>query len=65
MTEPLLKSEYMKNEKLLKRCNDSGIMSKPFIFRSLVNFEEESFKSIINRIGVAQRRKRGCKSGDY
>jgi hypothetical protein len=45
------------------RCNESGIIFKPFVFGSLGNFEEDAV-AIINRIGLAQSRKRGCKPSD-
>ena len=63
VSESLNKAANRKNDKFLKRCNESGVMFKPFVFGSLGNFHEDSV-AIINRIGVAQSRTRGCKRGD-
>ena len=34
VSEPLNKAANRKNDKFLKRCNESGIMFKPFVFGS-------------------------------
>jgi hypothetical protein len=53
-----------KNSKFLVRCNESGVIFKPFVFGSLVgNFEADAI-AIMKRIGLAQCRKRGCKPSD-
>ena len=61
--EPLIEAANRKNTKFLRRCNESDIMFKPFVFGSLGNFEEDSI-AIIKKIGVAQSRRMGCKSED-
>jgi hypothetical protein len=43
-----------KNSKLLVRCNESGVIFKPFVFGSLRNFEEDAV-AIMRRISLAQR----------
>jgi hypothetical protein len=51
-----------KNSKFLVRCNESGVIFRPFVFGSLGNFEEDAV-AIMKRIGymfgLAQSRKRG------
>jgi hypothetical protein len=47
--EPLSNAVNRKNSKFLVRCNESGVVFK------------EDAVDIINRIGLVQIRKRGCK----
>jgi hypothetical protein len=43
-----------KNSKFLVRCNESGVIFKPFVL--VGNFEEDAVAIIMNRISLARRR---------
>jgi hypothetical protein len=61
--EPLSNAVNRKNSKFLVRCNESGVIFKPFVFGSLRNFEEDAV-AIMKRIGLVLSRKRGRKASD-